>query len=136
MTRVSTDYHLSYSCSGGRSLPRPVPRCEPGISHNPPSLTSDDIETDVPKNDQSCHQSQDFMILSLINILLLLLASFLPPEGEEKEQDIFAGQSSRKQRKQGLEYLKTKTPKKTSKFCAHLESTSDAGSEGWNPSGV
>ena len=30
-------------------------------------------------------------------------------EGEEKEQDIFAGQGSRKQGKQGLEYLKTKT---------------------------
>ena len=63
------------------------------------------------KNDNSCHQSQDLLILSLY----LLLASFLLLfSGEKKEQDIFAGPGSGKQRKQGLEYSKQKPPKSLS----------------------
>lgn len=36
--------------------------------------------------------------------------------GKEKKQDIFAGQSSGKQRKQGLKYIDTKNPKNASQI--------------------
>ena len=45
--------------------------------------------------------------------MVITIGIFSSSEGEEKEQDIFAGQGSRKQGKQGLEYFTTTNPKNT-----------------------